>query len=382
MAAFAPVNMPRRSSGKTDVAVSCIALGCFAFGGDKPTGLHQGAAFAALHAGVWGSQDEEDTLATVKSALDRGVNFFDNAEMYGDGEAEKALGRALKASGHPRDSYVVATKVSESNLSRELILDHVRASIARIGCGYIDLLQLHWHPRAAVKCAAYPDRPLERETPLEETIAALEEAKRLGLIHHVGVCNFGVQDLRDVLAACAAVGAAPIVSNQVCYSLVWRHLEEEVVPFCEQHGISILPWGPLCQGVLTGKFGSVEDVPPGRQRSRLFSAARPFQRHGEAGFEQELESALAAIAGIADGDGAPMANTALAWAVGQPGITSVLMGARSVNQLTRNLDCLVQCPLSAATRAALESATVDLKNKLQRTGNLDPYEPAITSRMR
>lgn len=152
--------MPTNKIG--DMEVSVIALGCFAFGGDHQTGSHLGGAFAALHDGLWGEQPEEDTFATVKAALAAGVNFFDNAEMYGGGYAEEVTGRALRASGFPRGAYHIATKVSESNLAPALLREHCEASIARLGCGYIDLYQLHWKSEAALRTDKYPDRPLVR----------------------------------------------------------------------------------------------------------------------------------------------------------------------------------------------------------------------------
>ena len=171
-----PRTMPYTVIGE-DMRVSRIALGCFAFGGDNETGTHNGGSFAKLHQGVWGQQDERDTFATVKAALDAGINFFDNAEMYGGGAAEEVLGRALKASGYSRGDYYIATKVSESNLSASQVRQHAQASIDRMDCGYIDLYQLHWASRAALRTAKYPERPLEEEVPLEETLRALAELK-------------------------------------------------------------------------------------------------------------------------------------------------------------------------------------------------------------
>lgn len=169
------MKMARRRLGTSDMEVSVIAMGCFAFGGDRKTGTHLGAEMTALHKGVWGDQSDEDTFATVKAALDAGVNLFDNAEMYGDGYAEEVLGRALRASGHARSSYYVATKVSESFLEPSLVKSHLDGSLRRMGLDYIDLYQLHWASRAAVKTEKYPERPLPREVPLgvQRTVSVL-----------------------------------------------------------------------------------------------------------------------------------------------------------------------------------------------------------------
>jgi len=148
---------------------------------------------------------------------------------------------------------------------------------------------------------------------MAETMAALEGARKAGLIRHVGVCNFGVEDLKEIQAAAEEVGAPPIVSNQVCYSPLWRALEAQVVPYCVAQQISILPWGPLAQGVLTGKFPTVDDVPPGRARTRLFSKQREFQRHGEEGFEAEMQGVVDELKAISEAESPPMpmANVAL-----------------------------------------------------------------------
>lgn len=363
--------MEKRTIG--DMEVSVLALGCFAFGGDKQTGGHLGGEMAALHQGVWGKQDEADTHAAIKAALDEGINFFDNAEMYGDGFAEEAMGRALAASGYDRAEYYVATKVSESYLAPELLEARLDASLARTGFDYFDLYQLHWASRAALRTAKYPERPLLEEVPLEATLEALEKCRAAGKIRHIGVCNFGVGDLKRALAT-----GAKIVSNQICYNLLWRGIEDEVVPFCLEHGIAILPWSPLSQGLLTGKFETPNDVPAGRQRTRLFSRDRPQQRHGEAGLEDETFQAIAAMRAVADDEDEPLANVALAWARGRPAVCSVLMGARNADQVERNMPAAF-LDLDADVVDKLDAAGADLKAKLGK--NLDPYEAADSTRI-
>ena len=366
-----------------DMRVSCIALGCFAFGGDRTTGSHLGGSFAKLHDGVWGEQPDEDTFATVKAALDAGVNFFDNAEMYGSGYAEEVTGRALRASGYPRDAYYIATKVSESNLAPSLLREHCEASIARMDCGYIDLYQLHWASRAALKTDKYPDRPLAEEVPLEDTLRELAALQREGKVRNIGVCNFGVADLRRAMAT-----GVTIVSNQVPYSLLWRGIEDEIVPLCVQHGIAILPWGPMGQGLLCGKYGTADDVPAGRARSRLFCGsgpgARPQQRHGEAGCEALTFAAIDKVRWVArrlgegGGGGEPMANVALAWVRQRPAVRSTLMGARTPSQLHRNLRSL-ELELPGVVCGLLEDATAAVKRHLG--SNVDPYEPEESNRI-
>lgn len=374
-------------------------------------GRHIRSCALRLHEGIWGHQRDEDTFATIKAALDLGVNLFDNSEMYGDGYAEEVMGRALKASGYERSSYHIATKVSEAFLEPALLRQHLEASLRRLGVDYIDLCvcrsdpirhgrsastaavrparpppscaptappprryQIHWASRAAVRTDRYPQRPLGAEVPLEATLAALDECRRAGLIRHIGVCNFGVGDLQRALGT-----GVPIVSNQLCYHLLWRGAEDEVMPFCAAHNIAILPWSPLAQGLLTGKMREPQAVPAGRARSRLFSSSRPQQRHGEPGLERETFAALDKFAWMSERLGAPMANVALAWLKDQPGVCSVLMGARTPAQLRRNLDSLA-LHLEPAVLSLLRDAGEEIKRKLG--PNLDCYEGAATSRIR
>eukprot|EP00040_Diaphanoeca_grandis_P003744 m.25755 g.25755 ORF g.25755 m.25755 type:complete len:377 (-) comp15161_c0_seq1:218-1348(-) len=371
------VKMEYRTLGRGGPKVSVIAMGCFAFGGDRKTGSHLGSQFTALHNGVWGDQDDKDTFATVKAALDAGITMFDTAEMYGDGYSEEVTGRALKASGYARDKYVVATKVSESNLEPKLLREHLNASLKRLDMDYIDIYQVHWHSRAALKSDVYPERPLAAEVPLEDTFKELAKMKEEGLIKHIAVCNFGVSDITKVLEI-----GVPIISNQLSYGLLWRGLEFEVAEICEENGISIMPWGPLQQGLLCGKFTTADDVPPGRARNRLFSNKRTQQRHGEPGMEEDMFVAVNKIREIAktvDDSANGMTNVALAWVMARPNVATVLMGARNAAQLQSNLSCL-KLTLSPSVIKELDDVTEVVKSKLGL--NLDPYENSENSRIR
>ena len=272
---------------------------------------------------------------------------------YGDGYSEDVLGRALAACAHdfPRASYFIASKASESHLSPALIRSAVQASLARLRTPYIDLYQLHWHSRAAVRSDKYPDRPLAEEIPLENTLLALQELKREGLIRHIGVCNFGPKDLQHALGT-----GVSIVSNQICYNLLWRGCElSGLMQLCQDNQISVIAWSPLQQGVLTGKFASADDVPSGRARTRLFSRFRPFQRHDEDGQEDEMFTALAALKGAVLEHNSPNASeespsstdtnpstcqgqltlstASLAWVLRHPAVACALVGARAAAQV-------------------------------------------------
>jgi myo-inositol catabolism protein IolS len=285
--------MKYRKLGRTDIKVSNVAMGCW--------GLADEAA--------WGPQAESNSVATVRAALDVGVNFFDTAEGYGGGESEEVLGRALVGRRH---EAVIATKVNRVNLAGDAIQRACERSLRYLQTDYIDLYQIHWPSRTV---------------PLEETMATLGKLREQGKVRAIGVCNFGVQDLSDLLE----IGW--VEANQLPYSLLWRAIEYEIQPKCVDAGLGILCYSPLIQGLLTGKFTSPGEVPEGRARTRLFSGDRSQARHGEAGCEAETFAAIEGIRRISDESGEPMAKVAVAWLLHQPGVTSVIAGARQPHQI-------------------------------------------------
>ncbi len=282
--------------GTSGIYVSVIALGTWPMVGDAN----------------WGPQDERQSIATIREALDLEINFFDTAEAYGNGYAETLLGKAL---GERRSEAVIASKVSPDHLHYDDVKKACEASLRRLNTEWIDLYQVHW-PNHAV--------------PFEETFQALLDLQREGKIRAIGVSNFGVQDLT------AALELAPVQSNQLPYSLLWRAIEYEIQPLCVEKRVSILCYSPLLMGLLAGKFRSADEVPPGRARTRHFSSSRPLARHGEAGQEELTFETVAKIRTVAERLGVPMADLSLAWLLKQPGVASVLVGARNPEQLREN----------------------------------------------
>jgi myo-inositol catabolism protein IolS len=315
--------MNYRVLGKTEISVSVVAVGCWAFAGES----------------TWGPQSEADSIATVRAALDAGVNLFDTAEGYGGGDSESVLGRALAGRRH---EAVIATKVSRSNLSGQTLQEACQRSLRRLQTDYIDLYQIHW-PNPKI--------------PLEETWEALERLREQGKVRAIGVCNFGLSDLSDLLAL------GWVATNQLPYSLLWRAIEYGIRQKCTDEGIGILCYSPLVQGLLTGKFSSPDEVPEGRARTRLFSSDRPQARHGEAGCETEVFSALEKIRHISHEIEQPMASLSLAWLLHQPGVTSVIVGARKPHQIEQTAQA-ADLVLSAAVVDALTAATEEVKRKL------------------
>ncbi len=324
--------MQYRKLGQSDLSVSVVCLGSWSI---------------ATRDFFWDGQDRADSLAAVHAALDAGINFFDTAPAYGDGEAEEILGEALVGR---RQEVVVASKVRPTDLEPARLRASCESSLRALRSESIDLYQIHW-PSHAV--------------PLESTYRTLEDLCREGKIRHLGVSNFGASYLDEL----AQVG--PVESNQVPYSLLWRAVEYEIVPRCVASGIGILCYSPLAQGLLTGKFAAAGDVPDKRARSRLFAATRALTRHGEQGCEQEAFAALAEIQRVAAELGQPMSRVAMAWLLAQPGVTAAVAGARNAAQANENA-AAAELNLTDDVRARLSLITAALKQMLG--SNADPWE--------
>ena len=315
--------MRYRKLGGTDIEVSVVAMGCWGLAGGS----------------VWGPQDEADSIATVRAALDAGVNFFDTAEGYGGGDSELVLGRALVGRRH---EAVIATKVSRSHLSADEVQQACEHSLRRLQTDIIDLYQINWPSRTQ---------------PLDETVRALERLREQGKVRAIGICNFGVEDLSDLLKV-GWVG-----TNQVPYNLLWRAIEYEILPKCMDADVGILCYSPLAQGLLSGKFSSPDEVPVGRARTRHFSGDRPQSRHGEAGCEVEAFAAIEEIRRISDRIRQPMARVAVAWLLHQAGVTSVLAGARRPDQIEQTAQA-ADLELSPDVVGELTEVTEEVKRTL------------------
>ncbi len=314
----------RRKLAKTDIEVSTIAFGCWAIVG----GFN------------WGAQDETASLQALVAAHGGGINFFDTAEAYGNGYSEQLVAKAL---GPVRHEIVIASKVSPDHFAPDDLRAACERSLQNLQTDYIDLYQLHWP---------------NREIPIDETLTVLEELKAAGKIRAYGVSNFGPLDLRDALLT-----EKPISSNQVAYNLLFRAVEYEIQPICAAADVSILTYSPIMQGLLTGKFANADEVPADRARSRHFSGERIMSRHGEAGAEAETFATIERIRAIAKEVQLPIADISLAWLLAQPGVTSVLVGARNAEQARQNI-LSAQASVSPGIVERLDAASAQLKEKL------------------
>jgi 1-deoxyxylulose-5-phosphate synthase len=289
----------RRRLGNSDLEVSEISLGSW------------------LTYGVGVERDRAE--ACVKRAFELDVNFFDTANAYGRGSAETFLGEAL--AGHDRSSYVLATKVffamseSDRGLSAAQIRKQLDASLSRLRTEYVDLYQCHRY---------------DAETPLEETMAALTEAVRAGKVRYLGFSEWSPEQIQAAIDLVGSDGLEPFVSSQPQYSILYRRPERKVIPLCAANGISQIPWSPLAQGLLTGKYRPGQ-APPADSR-----AASDVM--GEMMFPHDDNTLVAVdrLRPIAEGLGISMAQLALAWVLHEPNVASAIIGATKPEQVEDN----------------------------------------------
>lgn len=288
--------MEQRRCGPQGLMLSALGAGCWSFGGSEQD--------------YWGAQDARDAEAVVQAALDNGVTYFDTAEAYNDGRSETALGLAL---GSRRGEAVIGSKVAAANAAPHRLRAHCEASLRRLGVETLDVYMLHW--------------PVT-EYPAGEVFGVLAALQREGMIRYIGVSNYGARQLSE-----AAATGAVISVNQVCYNLLSRAIEFEILPACQQLDIGVIAYMPLQQGLLAGKFAGPADVPELRARTRHFSGSRPQSRHGEPGAEDALFASLDQIRAVAAEVGRPMQQVAISWAANKPGIACALTGIRNLAQL-------------------------------------------------
>jgi myo-inositol catabolism protein IolS len=284
----------RRKYGQNGETLPVIGIGCWAFGGGD----------------YWGPQDQKDVDAVVGMALERGVNFFDTAEAYNDGRSETALGLALKGR---RQKAIIGTKIPPDFTGPATLRQHCEDSLRRLQTDVIDIYMVHW--------------PITDQS-VTDAFATLETLRSEGKIKTIGVSNFGPQQLQEALGT-----GARITINQLCYNLLSRAIDVELMPLCSRLGVGILAYMPLLQGLLTGKYRSADEMPAVRTRTRHFRGDRVGSRHGEAGAEAETFAAIQGIREIASELQAPMEQVAIAWIFSRPAITSAITGIRSVDQL-------------------------------------------------
>jgi aryl-alcohol dehydrogenase-like predicted oxidoreductase len=286
-----------------------------------------GLLISEIAYGNWlthGSQVEEDAaLACVRAALDAGITTYDTADVYAGTKAEAVLGRAL--AGERRDGLEIFTKVfwptgpgrNDRGLSRKHILASIDGSLQRLQTDYVDLYQAHRY---------------DHSTPLEETMQAFADVVRAGKAHYIGVSEWTAQQIRDGHALAEQLGIQ-LISSQPQYSALWRVIEGEVIPACDELGISQIVWSPIAQGVLTGKYKPGQEYPQG---------SRALDEKGGAGFvkrflEDETLTRVQQLTPLADEAGLSLAQLAIAWVLQNHNVAAAIVGASRPEQVAENV---------------------------------------------
>lgn len=285
-----------------------------------------GVRVSTVGLGSWltygGTVERAAAITCVRRAYELGVNFFDTANAYHRGQAEVVMGQALEP--FERSSYVLATKVffpmgdgpNDHGLSRKHIMEQCEASLDRLDTDYVDLYQCHRY---------------DNDVPLEETCRAMDDLVRAGKILYWGVSEWSAEQIAAAVELCREETWAVPVSNQPQYNALWRGIETEVLPECEELGMGNVVWSPLAMGILTGKYRSVDDVPAD---SRAATEGRMFMGQY---FTAEVLDAVQELRAVAAEVGATVGQLCLAWCLRQPMVSSVIVGATKVEHVDENV---------------------------------------------
>jgi aryl-alcohol dehydrogenase-like predicted oxidoreductase len=321
--------------GRTGLFVSEICLGTMTFGGS-------GEVWSKI-----GDLQQHAVDGIVRSALDAGVNFIDTADVYSFGASERLLGQALRNLDVKRSDVVLATKVfgvmgegpNDRSASRGHIMDSVRASLERLQTDHIDLYQIHG---------------TDQITPIDETLRALDDLVSQGLVRYVGVSNWQAWRIMKALGIAEHKGYARVDSLQAYYTIAGRDLEREIVPLLTEEKVGLMVWSPLAGGLLSGKFGPGSNGPEGARRVSFDFP--PVNR-------DRAWACVAAMREIAEPKGVSVARVALAWLLAKPWVTTVIIGAKTEEQLKDNI---------AATTLELSAEEIA---ELDRVSALPPEYP-------
>lgn len=299
--------MNYRPLGRTGVKVSPLCLGCMMFG--RKTG-------------------PEESYPIIDAAIDAGINFLDTANIYGRGASEEITGEALKRNGK-RSQVVLATKVHNRmdnddpnafGSSRRHIIEQCEASLRRLQTDYIDLYQIH--------------RP-QSDIPIDETLRALDDLVRSGKVRYIGTSTFAAWQVVEALWASQSLGLNRFVCEQTPYNLLDRRVERELLPMARTYGLAVIPWSPVAGGLLTGKYRLGQPPPQEGRFSGQEAKARVQSRYCEPAL-QRIEELIP----LAESKGCTLSQFSLAWCASRPGVTSPIMGPRTMEQLRDNLGAL------------------------------------------
>jgi len=285
---------------------------------------NSGLKVSEISLGSWltygGYVEKENAVQSIRKAYELGINFFDTANVYERGAAEIVVGETLR--DYPRDSYVLATKVfwpmgdgpNDRGLSRKHIMEQCHASLKRLGVDYVDIYYCHRY---------------DPETPLEETLRAMDDLVSQGKVLYVGVSEWTATQMAEALALADKYLLDRIIVNQPIYNMFNRYIEKEVIPLGERKGIGQVVFSPLAQGLLTGKYTSVDNIPQDSRAAKLDWVRK--------GITEEKIAKVKALEGVAAELGISVGNLALAWVLRQPNVASALIGASRPEQVEENV---------------------------------------------
>jgi aryl-alcohol dehydrogenase-like predicted oxidoreductase len=318
-----------RKFGQTGLFVSELCLGTMTFGGE---------------AGIWGhigNLQQADADRLVGRALEAGINFIDTADVYADGRSEAITGQALRNLKVPRENVVVASKVfgdagtksvNSRGLSRYHIMEAVKASLARLQLDHIDLYQVH---------------AFDPATPIEETLRALDNLVQQGHVRYVGVSNWAAWQVMKALGISQRLGLARFESLQAYYTIAGRDLERDVIPMLRSESVGLMVWSPLAGGFLSGKYGRDTQGEPGSRRTTFDFPPVNVER---------AYDCIDAMRVIAQARGVSVAQVAIAWLLHQEAVTTVIIGAKRLEQLDDNI-AAASLKLGVEELAALDKAS-------------------------
>jgi aryl-alcohol dehydrogenase-like predicted oxidoreductase len=318
--------MEYRQLGRSGLRVSVLAMGTMTFGGS--------GVFANV-----GTTDVDEAARQVDMCLDAGVNLIDTADVYSDGLAEEILGEVLRGR---RDRVLLATKVrmpmgtgpNDAGLSRHHVISGCEASLRRLGTDHIDLYQVHeW----------------DGQTPLEETLAALDLLVTSGKVRYVGASNYAAWQLMKALGTADRLGLPRFVSQQIYYSLQAREAEYELIPLAVDQGLGVLVWSPLAGGLLSGKYRRNHQAPVGSRQLTDWDEPPVYDT-------EKLYDTVEVLIGIGEQRGVSAAQVALAYLLAKPAVTALVIGARTAEQLADNL-AAASLALTEPERAELDKAS-------------------------
>jgi voltage-dependent potassium channel beta subunit len=287
-----------------------------------------GIKVSEISLGSWltygGHVDEENSIEQIHYAFEQGINFIDTANVYGRGKSEEIVGRAITSMR--REALVLATKVffemgdgpNDRGLSRKHVMEQCHASLKRLGTDYIDLYQCHRY---------------DPGTPMEELVMTMDVLTRQGKILYWGVSEWPAEAIREAFEVSAKLNAAPPIANQPCYNMFARNIEPEIIPVSEKLGLGQVVYSPLAQGALTGKYKPGEPHPEG---SRARREKEGYWLRGDLLSDETLEKVVS-LSRIAEGLGISMPVLALAWCLRLQNVSSVIIGATSIQQIEQNI---------------------------------------------